>query len=77
MKKLYAVSLMAHKDIKTEEDGWWWSNTIDMTHTAAYFTAVSRDEADGKAARLCKESFPEEDGWIKHSISVLEIKNDK
>lgn len=72
--KLYAVSLLAFKDFKFDSNDCGYTAGVKYSHLATYFSAVNEDEANGKALRLCKEYFPEKDGWTTHKYSVMLIK---
>lgn len=66
---------MAHKGFETTCDDYWTEKVqLVYSHIAIYFSAVSEDEANGKAMRMCKEHFPEKDGWKEHSTDFREIK---
>lgn len=73
-KMIYAVSLFAHKDFENTHHEWWLDTSLTFSHSATYFEAVSEDEASGRANRLCKEYFPESEGWKAHSVHFVEIK---
>lgn len=45
-------------------------------HAACTLSAVSKDEAVGKALGLALSRWPTSDGWRGHSINVIEIKHD-
>jgi hypothetical protein len=74
MNKLYAVSLVAHGDIKESVEDWSVKASVSWSHIATYFYACSDDEASGKALRLCKEWFPESSGYTSHNYHVVAIK---
>ncbi len=40
-------------------------------HCVAILRARSKDEATGKGLRLCRQHYPESEGYLNHSVSFV------
>ena len=69
--KRYAASIQASR--RSAQAG---ASGIEMGHVATVVDAVSRDEAVGRAVRVCRETImPESDGWGEHAATVVMIRD--
>ena len=46
---------------------------VEAIHLAKVIRATSKGEAYEIAHRLCREVFPEREGWTRHSVSAVEV----